>query len=332
SPGSEDQIPPGSIYVMPDQKTIRVGILLLPKFSFAQLGLVTEPMFIANWLLGKQRFQWQLMALDSGQVSASNGLSVTVDTVPEDGLSFDIIVIIASFELKLFSDHSGLHDWLRRVSGTNTMLCGIEGGTETLAAAGLLHGCRASVHWDNLDGLRELSPEVEACLDLYVDDNRYLSCAGGTAVLDLMLQWMRSHLERNVFNQLRHHLIEPRARHGYDQQGVNATQVHERIHPLVQRAIELMRETVEEPLSISHVADRLDISTRQLERHFKRDTQMSPSQYYLHLRIARAHRLLQQTNLSISEVAAAAGFQSLAHFSRLYRQYYGCQPSKDRLQ
>src|SRR5699024_6710077 len=109
-------------------------------------------------------------------------------------------------------------------------------------------------------------------------------------------------------------------------------EAHDVMHPLVLQAIELMRETVEEPLSISAIGQRLDISVRQLERHFHRDIRVSPSQYYLHLRIARAHRLLQQTDLPIAEVAAAAGFRSLEHFSRIYRQHYGCPPSHDRLQ
>lgn len=317
---------------MADDRTARIGVLLLPKFSFAELGLVTEPLFIANWLLGQQRFQWQLLSLQEGPVMASNGLSMPAELLPDDNRHFDIIFILASFELKLFAENDTLKTWLRQAAGAKTVLCGIEGGTEALAAAGLLHGCRAAVHWDNLDGFQELYPDVDACLDLYANDARRMSCAGGTAVLDLMFHWMRPRLERSIYDQLKHHLLETRARAGNLHQGKNATETHEPVHPLVQHTIDLMREAVEEPVQVGDIASHLGISVRQLERHFRRELQISPSKYYLHLRMARAHRLLQQTQLPISEVATAAGFQSLAHFSRIYRQYYGCAPSQDRLQ
>lgn len=318
---------------MTDKRPARIGVLLLPKFSFAELGLVVEPLFISNWLLGEQRFQWQLMSLEAGPAGASNGLTVTVERLPYESCGdFDIVFILASFELKLFAEHERLQQWLRRAAGAKTVLCGIEGGTEALASAGLLDGCRAAVHWDNLDGFQELYPEVEACLDLYVDDARRMSCAGGTAVLDLMFHWLRPRLDRTIFNQLKNHMIEARARAGHVYQRANEAEAQDAMHPVVRHAIELMRESVEEPVRIDAIAARLGISVRQMERRFRRDVQTTPSKYYLHLRIARAHRLLQQTDLPIAEVATAAGFQSLEHFSRLYRQYYDRPPSKDRLQ
>lgn len=317
---------------MADGRTARVGVLLLPKFSFAQLGWITEPLFIANWLLGQARFEWQLMSLDAGPVTASSGLSMPAEPLPTDNRHFDVIFILASFELKLFAENETLKDWLRQAAAARTVLCGIEGGTEALAAAGLLDGCRAAVHWDNLDGFQELYPEVDACLDLYVDDRRRMSCAGGTAVLDVVFHWLRPRLERSIYNQLKHHLLETRARAGSLQQGTNATETNETVHPLVQQAIDLMREAVEDPIPVRDIATHLGISIRQLERHFSNHADVSPSKYYLHLRIARAHRLLQQTDLPIAEVAAASGFRSLEHFSRIYRQYYDCAPSQDRLQ
>lgn len=316
---------------MADGRTTHVGILLLPKFSFAELGLVTEPLFITNWLLGEQGFQWQLMSTETGPIEASNGLSLPVKDVPQECGSFDVIFILASFELKLFAANDALKDWLRRAA-KEVVLCGIEGGTEALAAAGLLNGYRAAVHWDNLDGFQELYTEVECCLDLYTNDGSRMSCAGGTAVLDLMLHWLRPRLQQDIFIQLKQHMIETRLRPGSMHQRLNDTEARNEIVSVVQYAIDLMRESVEEPISVSELATQLAISVRQLERHFRRDLQVSPSKYYLYLRIERAHRLLQQTDLPIAEVAAASGFQSLEHFSRSYRQYYGCPPSKDRLQ
>lgn len=71
---------------------------------------------------------------------------------------------------------------------------------------------------------------------------------------------------------------------------------------------------------------------RQFERQFKRHTGVAPVRYFLSLRLALAHKLLQQTDLSVSEVAAASGFRSFGHFSRVYKQQFGRPPSGDRCQ
>jgi AraC family carnitine catabolism transcriptional activator len=55
-------------------------------------------------------------------------------------------------------------------------------------------------------------------------------------------------------------------------------------------------------------------------------------QDYRQIRIAKAHQLLQQTELSVTEVAFSCGFSSPEYFCRLYRAFFGCSPSRDRRQ
>ena len=50
------------------------------------------------------------------------------------------------------------------------------------------------------------------------------------------------------------------------------------------------------------------------------------------MRLIRAHNPLQQTQMSVAQVAACSGFGSLEHFSRTYRARFGCPPSEDRRQ
>ena len=93
-----------------------------------------------------------------------------------------------------------------------------------------------------------------------------------------------------------------------------------------------MRAHLEEPLSCSAVAARAGLSLRQLERRFERQLGRSVVQDYLLLRLARAHQLLQQTELGVTDVAIACGFSSSAYFARLYRRMFDCSPSQDRRQ
>jgi len=72
------------------------------------------------------------------------------------------------------------------------------------------------------------------------------------------------------------------------------------------------------------------VSTRQLERLFRRYLDRSPKRYYLELRLKKARSLLLQTDMSVINVALACGFSSPSHFSKCYRAFYGRTPYRER--
>jgi AraC family carnitine catabolism transcriptional activator len=72
------------------------------------------------------------------------------------------------------------------------------------------------------------------------------------------------------------------------------------------------------------------ISRRQLERLFRAHLGDTPTGYYLKLRLRRARHLLEQTEMSVLQVALASGFDSAPYFSRAYRALFGRSPREDR--
>jgi transcriptional regulator GlxA family with amidase domain len=101
-------------------------------------------------------------------------------------------------------------------------------------------------------------------------------------------------------------------------------------HPKLLSIIEIMEKNLEEPLPRSELARLADLSTRQLERLFRKYLSRSPARYYLELRLNRARLLLLQTNMSVIDVALACGFVSASHFSKCYRDFFGRTPRKER--
>jgi AraC family carnitine catabolism transcriptional activator len=85
-------------------------------------------------------------------------------------------------------------------------------------------------------------------------------------------------------------------------------------------------------LTCAEIARRVGLSLRQLERRFVDAAQCSVLDRYRLIRMAQAHQLLQQTELSVTEVAFACGFSSPEYFCRLYRRMFDCSPSQDRRQ
>uniref|UniRef100_UPI0035199E5B helix-turn-helix domain-containing protein n=1 Tax=Cognatishimia sp. TaxID=2211648 RepID=UPI0035199E5B len=96
------------------------------------------------------------------------------------------------------------------------------------------------------------------------------------------------------------------------------------------KAIAIMKEGLEEPVSPTIIAEELGISTRQLERLFGKFLNTSPKKYYMELRLDKARNLLVQTDQSITDVALACGFDNSGHFSRAYRTAFGHAPSQQK--
>ncbi|HKO08627.1 MAG TPA: helix-turn-helix domain-containing protein, partial [Alphaproteobacteria bacterium] len=95
-------------------------------------------------------------------------------------------------------------------------------------------------------------------------------------------------------------------------------------------AASLMEATIEVPLGLAAVAQRIGLSRRQLERLFKQHLERRPGQFYLELRLNRARQLLLQTDMSIMAVTVSCGFKSPPHFSKCYKELFGHSPSAER--
>ena len=100
--------------------------------------------------------------------------------------------------------------------------------------------------------------------------------------------------------------------------------------PKLQAVTRLMEANLETPLKLDQLAAGVHISSRQLERMFRRHLGMPVIRYYRLLRLRRANVLLNQTRLTVLEVGLACGFRSMSQFSRDYRSQYGYPPIQER--
>jgi AraC family carnitine catabolism transcriptional activator len=316
----------------PPKETENVGFLLLPAFAHITLAGAIEPLFIANWLSGAPLYAWKTLSRDGGPVSASNGMRLRVDagTVGDD--RYDAIFVLASFEPKERAEDARLKAWLRRQARYGAELGAIETGSEIIAAAGLLDGHDVAIHWDNLQGFQEAYPACNAVRQLYTAGRGRLTCAGSTSVLDMMLHWIGARHGEGLVKEIANHLLLEKVRRPEDPQLSSSPQAPQALEPALQRALDIMARTIEEPISCEDIADAVGLSLRQLQRLFAQFLATAPSQHYMRLRLAKAHALLQQTDLPVTEVAVSAGFASPEHFSRVYRATFGRPPSADRRQ
>lgn len=96
--------------------------------------------------------------------------------------------------------------------------------------------------------------------------------------------------------------------------------------PVLRAAIQFIQDHLDAEISIERLASQLNLSAAHFARMFKQSTGMSPRQYVLHCRVARAQQLLMNQTLSLAEVASLAGFCDQGHMTRSFRRLLGTTP------
>src|SRR5690554_103348 len=103
-----------------------------------------------------------------------------------------------------------------------------------------------------------------------------------------------------------------------------------RIAGIIEEAKFKMRSKVGSNFDPEKFANINNIGYSWFRRMFKNDTDLSPHQYFLQLKIMRAKGLLRTTTLSVKEISYECGFESIHYFSRLFKQKTGLTPGEFR--
>jgi AraC family transcriptional regulator of adaptative response / DNA-3-methyladenine glycosylase II len=98
----------------------------------------------------------------------------------------------------------------------------------------------------------------------------------------------------------------------------------------VERALSLIEDGALDRASVDRLADRLGVGSRHLSRLFAEHLDASPLQVALSLRVGRAKRLLDDTDLPIRLISERAGFSSARRMSAAFARLYGRPPSAIR--
>lgn len=96
------------------------------------------------------------------------------------------------------------------------------------------------------------------------------------------------------------------------------------------RVFDAMRTRLADPFDLSMYANLAGLSEFHFSRVFKQSTGLSPSHYFIRLRMEEAKRLLSETRDSVIQIGLAVGYSSPSHFSSVFRKHCGVAPSDYR--
>ncbi len=307
----------------------RFVFLLLDRFTMLSFAGAIEPLRIANRVIGRPAYSWVLAGENGVESTCSNGASFKLDMGLDEIEREDTVLVCGGIDVQQATTKPILN-WLRREARRGAAIGGLCTGAYTVAKAGLLDGKRATIHWENQDSFLEEFEDVKLTKSVFVVDGNRMSTAGGTASIDLMLKIIAQDHGEEIANTVADQLIYSSIRTDQDIQRLSIpTRIGVR-HPKLSQVIQMMEANIEEPISPAELATHVGMSTRQLERLFRRYLTRSPKRYYMELRLQKARNLLMQTDMSVINVALACGFASPSHFSKCYRAHYQTTPYRER--
>ncbi|GAB3820297.1 GlxA family transcriptional regulator [Kribbella italica] len=311
----------------------RVAVLALPGVVPFELAIPAR-IFGGAFAADDPLYDVLTCTLDGAPVETVDGYSITVQYDASVLATADSVVIPPSHQLQKILDSAGQLDpaVLRALEQIRpgTRLLAICTGAFVLAAAGLLDGRPAATHWAGAEQLQQLFPAVAVDpIVLYIDDGDVLTSAGAAAGIDLCLHVVRRDHGSAVASSVARACVVPPRR-----DGGQAQYVRRPIPPARDGGTAGTRawavEQLGRPLSLVELAEHARMSVRTFTRRFRAETGVSPGSWLAMQRLDYARQLLEDTELTVDQIADRAGLGTGTNLRQQLRETAGVSPTTYR--
>lgn len=209
-------------------------------------------------------------------------------------------------------------------------IVGICSGAFVLAAAGLLDGRRAATHWAAAAELASRFPRVRVDpAVLYVDHGDVATSAGSAACVDLCLHLVSTDQGAAYAMRIARQMVMPPHREGCQLQYAElptSGAVADTLAPL----LDWLAGRLDQPVSVTEMAARSQVSARTLTRRFTEQLGISPGRWLLDRRIAATRALLEETDLPVETIAHRVGLSSAVNLRRRFHEALRTTPAAYR--
>lgn len=314
---------------------LRIGFVLAPRFTLSAFANFVDVLRLAADEGDRSRpirCRWRVLSATMDPVPSSTGLTIQPDERLGDPRRFDYIVVVGGLIDEVARLHPDAVSFLRDAAAAQVPLVGICTGAFILHRAGLMDGYRCCVSWFHHDdflaefeGLKPVSDRI------FVVDRDRLTCSGGVSSAHLAAHLVNRHLGQSAASKsLRIMIIDSALAGEMPQPGIPIELAT--TDPMVRKALNLMQQSLDVPPTVDELCERLDVSRRKLERHFRNALGMTPATAGRMLRLAQAQFLLAASDRSVAQIAADTGFCDSSHFIRVFRKAAGVTPEVYRKQ
>ena len=262
-----------------DGSRLSVGFILAKRFTLCAFANFVDVLRLAADDGDRSRpilCNWSVLSDNMEAVASSSGVKVHPNERLGDPNAFDYIVVVGGLMDETPEMGVAYTRYLQKAAAEGVPLIGVCTGAFLLHQTGLLDGYRCCVSWfhhaDFLEQFEGLNPVAD---QIFVIDGDRLTCSGGASSAHLAAFLVEKHVGRaQAQKSLRIMIIDGAMAGEMPQPGI--TLGFKTKDPLVRRALLIMQQNIDTPLTIKEIARRMGHSKRQIERHFKAELNMSP--------------------------------------------------------
>jgi len=300
------------------------NLILQPEFPLNALVLASEALRIANQNSGRELFRWRFVSEDGAPVRASNGLWMSADESLQTMPPADFYLVFEG-NLPMQRNSPKLLGQLRAAARFGATVGAVDTGAFALAQAGLVDGASVVLHWEAVPTFRERFPDVGVNGQIYLIDGTRITCAGGIATLDMMLDLIGRLDTPTLASEVANALVYA-PRPAATPQRLDDAPRPAAAPSLSDRIVGLMERNLDFPLSLEDIAERLEVSTKTVLRECRRSFDETPMRLYLRIRLQAARNMLFYEEFGIKDVATACGFSYPSVLSRAFHAQFGMTP------
>jgi transcriptional regulator GlxA family with amidase domain len=309
-----------------EAKIVRFEIFVSAGFNALEVAAVSSVLAQANEIVSEELFEWRYVSDTPGLLTGSQGLIVRAEPAVANHDFSDVMVIVGGRKRRG-------NDWIARVramkrAGRRVALLS-DSATSYIEAAGVSNG-KVTTHWRDVLTMSEAGYYPNLTFNIAENINGVITSAGNSSTLDLMIGLISENLTGPQVAELGSHLLMPAIRKTSAEQPRNIGHNESLFDKRIAKAINLMEETISEPLPMVELADQLGVSVRHLERQFNEVFTDTPARFYKRLRVKRAKAMLEETTVSIVDISVATGFGSTQTLAKSMKDEFGLTPKKIR--
>ncbi len=289
-----------------------IGFYVSPCFQMLDLAGPAGAFEAANDELGSPAYRIHILAADAGAVTNSLGMATAAASL-DDAVLDTLVVIGGPIEPHL---SAGALSRIVDASNRSRRVASVCTGAFTLAAAGLLDGCRATTHWRFAARLQRDYPSIRVEADrIYCRDGNIWTSAGITAGIDLSLALIEEDHGFDIAKSVAQHLVVYHRRHGGQSQFAASVDLAPK-NNRISAAIGYARDHIAEALTLENLAEAVGMSRRQFSRAFRAQTGTTPARMVERLRADMARGRIEATTEPVERIAEAVGFGDAENMRR----------------
>ncbi|MER6471501.1 GlxA family transcriptional regulator [Streptomyces collinus] len=316
----------------------RVVIIAFPGIELLDVTGPAEVFSVASRVGGAARSGYlvRIATPDGAPVTTSSGVRLMADLDFDDVAGpIDTLLVAGAIELvdggvEPVVDHE-VTNCLQRAAPRARRIGSICAGAHLLAAAGLLEGRPATTHWLTAGRLAAEHPGVRVDPDpIFIRDGRVWTCAGVTSGMDMALAMVAEDHGQDLALATARMMVMYVKRSGGQSQFSVPLSVQGSSDDRIDELRRWIAEHLTEDLSLEALAARTHLSARHFARLFRQRTSTTPAAYVEAARLEAARRLLEDSDRSLPEVAAASGLGSVETLHRVFRRRLGTTPAEYR--